>query len=214
MFVLRESSRDIWLLILVVLISIAANLPDGWAGPYTIDKKYLLIALTAVVAVSLIRYVRLTLILVTVVLVVGANLPKDLAAKFGIDQLVLLITLLLMVAVAVMFRLLKMPTGLEPKHMATTTYGAKALFSAVLKGNVGAVGQLIGSGVDVNIRTVSGKTPLMAASYKGYSDIVQMLLDAGANANAVDASGNTALKVAERMGYSRVVALLQLGGAQ
>jgi len=214
MFVLRESSRDVWLLIMVVLISVAANLPDEWAGAYTIDKKYLLAALTLVVAVSLIRYVRLTLVLVTVVLVVGANLPKELANQFGIDQLVLLITLMVMVAAAISYRLLKMPTGLEPQHIAATSYGAKALFSSVLKGNIGAVGQLIGSGVNVNIRTVSGKTPLMAASYKGYSDIVQMLLDAGANVHVADSKGNTALKVAERMGFSRVATLLKMAGAK
>lgn len=214
MFVLRESSRDIWLLVLVILISIAANLPDKWAGPYTIDKKYLLIALTLVVAVSLIRYVRLTLILATVVLVVGANLPSDLAQKFGIHQLALVVTLLVMVAVAVAYKVLRLPTGLETNRTANTVYGAKALFGSVLKGNVSSVGQLIASGVNVNIRTATGKTPLMAASYKGYGDVVQMLLEAGANVDVTDAKGNTALNIAQRMGHSRVVTLLTMAGAK
>lgn len=214
MIVLRESPRDIWLVLLVVLISIAANLPDDWIGPLAVDKKYLLIGLTIVVAVSLIRYVRLGLVLVTATLVIGANLPRDLATRFGIDQMVLLITLLIMVAAAVVFRLLRLPTGMEPKYVAKTSHGAKALFAAVLKGNVSVVGQLIESGVNVNIRTVSGKTPLMAASYKGYSDIVQMLLEAGADPGVVDKNGNTALKVAQKMGFSRAVALLRMAGAK
>jgi hypothetical protein len=213
MFVLKESSRDVWLLGLVVLMSIAANLPDDFASRFSLDKRYLLLGLTMVLMFSLIRYVRAGLVLVTLVLVLGANLPAELASQFNIAQGVLTFTLIAMVALALANRIIKMPTGMEAKQVANSAYGAKALFSSVLKGNVNAVQTLIQSGVNVNCRTMSGKTPLMAAAYRGYPDIVQMLIAAGADVDMVDSAGNTAMSVGKRMGYSRVVTLLKIAGA-
>jgi hypothetical protein len=213
MFVLKESARDVWLLGIVVLMSVAANLPEDFADRFSVDKKYLLLGLTAVLLVSLIRYLRLGLVLVTCVLVLGANLPAALAEQFNVEQGVLTFTLFAMVVVTLANRLIKMPTGMESKQVVNSAYGTKALFSAVLKGSVNTVQGLIQSGVDVNVRTLSGKTPLMAASYRGYSDIVQMLVAAGADVDAVDNGGHTAMSIGKRMGYSRVVTLLKIAGA-
>ena len=82
-----------------------------------------------------------------------------------------------------------------------------------MNGNVKAVQALLKSGVNVNIRTLTGKTPLMAACFKGYSEIAQMLLNSGASANSRDAEGNTALSIARHQGYSRIVAFLKMAGA-
>ncbi len=210
MFVLKESSRDRWLLILVVLMSAAANLPESWTSDVSLDKKWLLVGLMLIIAVSLVRYVRTGLILVTAVLVLGANLPAELAGYFNIDPAVMLYTLGIMVAIPLANRYLKLPTGLEPKQVAKTAYGAKALFHAVLKGNVPVVQTLIDSGVNVNVRTVSGKTPLMAAAFRGYTDIAQLLISAGADIHSMDRDGSTALTVAQNHGYSRIVALLKI----
>lgn len=213
MFVLKESARDVWLLGMVVLMSIAANLPEDLASRFAVDKKYLLLGLTLVLMVSLIRYVRLGLVLVTFVLVLGANLPAELANQFNIDQSAMIFTLIAMVVLALANHIVKMPTGMESKQVVNSAYGAKALFSAVLKGSVNTVQRLIQSGVDVNVRTLSGKTPLMAAAYRGYPDIVQMLVAAGADVDAMDSSGNTAMSIGKRVGYSRVVMLLKIAGA-
>ena len=210
MFVLNESSRDRWLLGLVVLMSVGANLPESLTRHVDIDKSWLLVGLTVIVAVSLVRYVRTGLILVTAVLVVGANLPFELAERFNLDPAVMLYTLGIMIAVPLANRYLKLPTGLEPKQVAKTAYGAKALFHAVLKGNVPVVQSLIDSGVNVNIRTVSGKTPLMASAFRGYTDIAQLLISAGADIHLMDREGNTALTVAQNHGYSRIAALLKI----
>ena len=212
MIVLRQSKYDILLLVVVVLLTIAANLPEEIAF---VDRKVLLATLSIIVAISLVRYVRISLVLVTAVLVAGANLPKELAEQFGIDNNIMLLTLLAMVCVAVFNHYIKkVPTGTEPQHMARSLHGAKALFNAVMKGNVQAVQSLIQSGVNVNVRTLTGKTPLMAAAFKGYADIVQMLLSAGASANAKDSEGNTALSIAQFKGYSRIVAFLKMAGAE
>ncbi len=210
MFVLKESSRDRWLLGLVVLMSVVANLPDSMSDYIAIDKKWLVIGLLVIVAVSLVRYVRTGLILVTAVLVMGANLPAELAEYFNLDPAVMLYTLGIMIAIPLANRYFKLPTGLEPKQVAKTAYGAKALFHAVLKGNVPVVQSLIDSGVNVNVRTVSGKTPLMASAFRGYTDIAQLLISAGADIHSMDREGNTALTVAQNHGFSRIVALLKI----
>jgi hypothetical protein len=211
MIVLRQSRYDLLLLGIVVVLSIAANLPDQYA-PF--DKRVLIAALVVIIGVSLIRYVRVSLVLVTAVLVLASNLPGEMAAQFGIDKNILLITLCAMVAIAVFNHYLKkIPTGDEPAYRAKSLHGAAALFSAVMKGNVKGVQTLIRSGVNVNVRTLTGKTLLMAASFKGYTDIVQMLLNSGANANSRDAEGTTALSIARHQGYSRIVAFLKMAGA-
>lgn len=212
MLIIRQSRYDLLLLIIVVVLSIAANLPEGVAP---VDKRVLTASLAVILAISLVRYVRIGLVLVTAILVVGANLPEDMAAQFGISQSILLLTLAGMVVFAIANHYLKaVPSGEEPEHVARSLSGAKALFHAVMKGNVKVVQALLQSGVNVNVRTLTGKTPLMAATFKGYVDIVQMLLNAGANANARDADGNTALSIARHRGYSRIVAFLKMSGAE
>lgn len=199
------------LLGIVVVLSIAANLPEEYA-PF--DNRVLIATLAVIIGVSLIRYVRISMVLITAVLVLASNLPEEMAVQFGIDKNILLITLCAMVAVAVFNHYVKkIPTGEEPAYRAKSLQGASALFSAVMNGNVKAVQALLKSGVNVNIRTLTGKTPLMAACFKGYSEIAQMLLNSGASANSRDAEGNTALSIARHQGYSRIVAFLKMAGA-
>jgi len=212
MLVLRQSRYDVLLLTVVILLSIAANLPDDYAF---VDKNLLIAILVVILCITLVRYVRASLVVVTAVLVFGANLPQEMAEAFGISKIVLLTTLCVMVAVAVFNHFLrKVPTGDEPELKARTVYGAKALFNAVLQGDVKSVQVLIKSGVNVNVRTLSGKTPLMAACFKGHPDIVQMLINAGARTNAADIEGNTALSIARHQGFSKIVAYLKMSGAE
>lgn len=214
MVVIKESSRDWGLVVLVALLSIGANLPEQWTTYLSIDRRYLLAGLVGVVAVALLRYVKLTLILIVVILAVGANLPKDLAEEFGVDPQIMLLGLVALIVIAVSNRFLKLPTGLEKTGRPQSVHGAAALFNAVLKGRIATVQTLLAQGVNVNVRTVSGKTPLMAAAYKGYSDVVQLLIDSGANLYVRDARGDTALSIAERLGYTRIVELLRQAAAR
>jgi len=213
MLVFRESPRDAWLLLLVVLMAIAANLPDQFAAAYSIEKKYLLMALAAIVAVSILRYLRFTLLLVTVVLAIGANLPAELAGRFNIDTAIMFFTLIVMVVIAVVNRFLKVvPDRLPEARRRGSVHGARALIKAISTGNVTNVHRLIQSGVNVNVTTVSGKTPLMLAVFTGYADIVQLLINAGADVHARDREGNTPMNIAERKGFSRIKALLAAQG--
>ncbi len=209
MVVLKESSRDWGLVILVALLSVGANLPEHWTERLSIDRRYLLATLLGVVAVALVRYLKFTLILTIVILAVGANLPADIAGEFGVDPQIMMLALVAMVVISLSNKFLKLPTGLEKTGRSQSVHGAAALFNAILKGRVAVVQTLLAQGANVNARTVSGKTPLMAAAYKGYSDIVQLLLENGADPNAHDAKGDTALKIAERNGYTRIADLLR-----
>lgn len=208
MILFKESSKDIWLLLLVALLALAANLPEDVAAAYSIEKKYLLMALTGVIAVSILRYLRFTLVLMTVVLAVGANLPAELASRFNIEPSIMLFTLLLMVVIAAVNRFLNVIPNKPSPQLYNSVHGARALIRAISSGNAQQVHQLIQSGVNVNIATLSGKTPLMLAAFTGYADIVQLLINAGAETQARDREGNTALSIAERKGYTRITALL------
>ena len=213
MVLLSESKFD-WVLIgLIGILIVGANLPTEYAEVINIDRKLFIIALIAVVGVSLVRYLKFTLVILIALLAVGANLPEELAKEFGVDQQIMLLGLVAMVIVSVANRLLKLPSGLEKSGRTKTAHGAAALFNGILKGRTAVVQGLIEQGVNVNIRTVSGKTPLMAAAYKGYTDIVKILIDAGADVNVKDRSGDNAARMAARGGFTRTVDLLRKAGA-
>jgi len=212
--ILKESPRDWGLVIVVILLSIGANLPHEWTEYIDFDRRYLLGGLIAVIGVALVKYLKFTLILVIVALAAGANLPADIAKEFGIDPQMSMLGLVAMIVISLSNRVLKLPTGLEKSGRSKTAHGAAALFTAILKGRIAVVQSLLNQGVNVNVRTISGKTPLMAAAYKGYSDIIQMLLDNNADVNAQDGRGDSAIKIAVRGGYTRIVELLSKAGAK
>jgi hypothetical protein len=199
---------------IVGALALGANLPEDISAVLSIDRRLLLAGLLAVVGVSLVRYLKFTLILVIALLAVGANLPEGIAKEFGIDTQIALLALVVMIVVSLSNKVLKLQSGLDKSSRPASAHGAAALFNAILKGRTAVVQTLMQQGVNVNIRTVSGKTPLMAAAYKGYSDIAQLLVDHGADVNVRDGKGDTALKIATRNGYTRIVDLLKKAGAK
>lgn len=148
----------------------------------------------------------------TVILAVGANLPAELAERFNIDASVMLFTLLVMVVVAGANKFLKVIPDKPPRRLQNSVHGARALIKAISSGNVQHVQRLIQAGVNVNVATLSGKTPLMLAAFTGYADIVQLLINAGAEIHARDREGDTAMSIAERRGFTRIKALLTTQG--
>lgn len=209
MFIIRESSRDWAVVIVVALLALGANAPEEWAETISLDKRYLLAGLMTLVGVSLVRYLKFTLVLVVGILAMGANMPAELAQKFGIDTNILLLVLVAMIVMSLSNRLLKLPTGLEKKQGAKSTHGAAALFNAIVNGRLATVEALIAAGANVNIRTVNGTTPLMVAASKGYSDIVNVLLSKGSDPGARKPDGVTALAIAEHGGFTRTADLLK-----
>lgn len=211
MIILRESPRD-WLLVgAVALLTFGANLPDELTQYLPVDRRYMLGGLLALVTISMLRYLKFSLILAIGLLAAGANLPEEIAKEFNIDPQIALLGLVCVIVLALSNKLLRLPVGLEKaeKRAAGSAHGAAALFNAILKGRTTIVQSLITQGVNVNVRTVSGKTPLMAATFKGYTDIVQVLIEAGADPHAKDGRGEDALALATRGGFTRIVDILK-----
>jgi hypothetical protein len=162
--ILKETPRDWGLVVIVVLLSLGANMPSEWTEWVNFDRRFFLGGLIAVIAVALIKYLKFTLILVIVFLAIGANLPEEVANEFGVDPQISLLGLVALIVMAVTNRFLKLPTGLERSGRSKTAHGAAALFTAILKGRIAVVQSLLSQGVNVNTRTISGKTPLRTST--------------------------------------------------
>lgn len=209
----KNSFADIAMLSMVVLMSVVANLPEELA--IGLDQRYLTGGLIAVVAVSLVRYLKFTLVLVVAILMVGANLPSKMAEELGVNTNVMIFALIAMVVVSLSNKFFKLSTGVEPsKKTASSSHGTSALFNAIAKGRMSMVQNLLNSqGVSANLTTKEGYTPLIFASAKGYGDMVQLLLEHGADINAKDKAGKTALVYAKDKGFVRVIEILRAAGA-
>ncbi len=205
----RSSRSAWWLLAIVTLMSVAANLPDPYVQRLGIDRDWLIAALVVVVALALLRYLKFVAFLAVSVLVVGANLPADLARELGVDQGILLIVLLLLVAISFANYVWKLlPTGVEAPAKASGEDAALALTKAVQRGEMSLVRRLLDMGVDPNA-AADGRTPLMVAAEHGYTDMVQLLLAHGADPAAKDAAGRTAGEIALDQGFTRAAAVLR-----
>jgi len=202
-------SQDIAILALVTLMSIGANLPDEFAAGVGITREYLLIGLIAIVSVSLVRYLKFTLILVIAILAVGANLPAEMAAELNIDKSIMLFSLLGMVATSFLNYLLKLPKGVQPIAQINSSHGARTLVAAAAKGHASMVYSLISAGLNPNFRDEKGNLALVVAAGHGHALVVKLLLDNGADPTVADASGTTALMAANKAGFSQTAMLLR-----
>jgi Ankyrin repeats (many copies) len=190
----KIKSSEIVILLLVSLMSFAANLPSQLVDNI-LDKKLLLLVLTASVVIALFHYLRLMLFLAIVILAIGANLPQEFAVSMGINPKIMLAVLGFMVTLALLnyvFRL--MPTGVEENtyEALDTRY---ELLAAIFRGDLARVSELLAMDIDVNFYE-EGLTPLHLAAEKGYPDIVRMLLDRGADINALNIAGQRPIEIA------------------
>lgn len=191
---LKFKSSEIVILVLVSLMSFAANLPDNIAENY-IDKKLLLLVLAGSVVIALFRYLRVMLFLAVIILALGANLPHEFAESMGFSPTILLIVLGALVSVSLLnyaFNLL--PSGLEDRNeeAADTRY---ELLSAITRGDQATVFELLNQDVEINF-SEDGQTPLHLAVARGYPDIVRMLVNSGADIEAVNEQGKTPIDIA------------------
>jgi hypothetical protein len=209
LFKISGVTRDIALVGLVTLMSIGANLPESFLAQVGINSTYLLIGLVAVVAVSLVRYLKFTLVLVIAILAVGANLPADLAREIGVDPQIMLFALFAMVATSFVNFIIKLPKGVKPIAQVNSLHGARTLCHAASKGHASMVYSLISAGINPNFMDEQGQLPLVVAAASGQALVVKLLLDNGADVHAKDKSGNTAVMAATQAGYSQTALLLK-----
>jgi len=207
--VVSGMTKDVVLVGLVTIMSIAANLPESviaWTG---INQTYLLIGLIAVVAVSLVRYLKFALVLAIAIMAVGANLPKSMAEEIGIDPQIMLFALVAMVITSFANFLIKLPKGVKPIAQVNSLHGARTLCHAASKGHASMVYSLISAGINPNFKDEKGDLPLVVAAQNGHALVVKLLLDNGADINARDGAGLTAIAAANKAGFSQTALLLK-----
>ena len=193
----RIKLSEIAILLMVSLMSFAANLPDSFLGNL-VDRKALLATLTVFVFVAMFHYLRALLIVSISILAIGANLPAELASALGISQQALIISLGFLVIISLLnyaFKLL--PAGLEkPASQHLDMDEARSIMiAAISKGDQATLRQLLAMNVDANFY-LDGTTPIHLATEKGYSEIVRLLIDHGANFRLKDAAGRRPLEIA------------------
>ena len=208
---MMKQKQDWVLLTAVVVMSLSANLPESVVTRFGVDRKILIASLVVVLAIALVRYVRLALVLVVVVLVLGANLPDTLAAELGISPMVMMSALGVVVVTAILTQLLRLlPKGVgEDAPVLISKRGMKSLLTAAAHGDLEQTEKLLGLGADINATDENGDTALIHAARQGYSDMIFMLLQYGADAHIANAAGETALTVARMNGFDRAALILQ-----
>jgi ankyrin repeat protein len=82
------------------------------------------------------------------------------------------------------------------------------LHKAVRKGNLEAVQNLIGGGVDLHGRNKKGYHPLLIAAQKGHSNVIDALLRSGADIHQESEKGDSAIVVAVKRGRVGAVKML------
>jgi ankyrin repeat protein len=91
---------------------------------------------------------------------------------------------------------------------ALNPQGETPLVRAALAHDVGAAGELIRAGADVNLQTPSGRSPLIVAAEAGHLDLVKLLVENGAKIDAMNKIQATPLFAAANSGRADVVEYL------
>ncbi len=88
------------------------------------------------------------------------------------------------------------------------------LWGAASAGDLEEVKQLVGKGLDVNKKDLSGGTPIFHAATGGHTDVVKYLISKGADINVRENSMNLSpLSAAASGGYADTVLVLLNAGA-
>ena len=102
---------------------------------------------------------------------------------------------------------------LLPLFIATSTW-ADSLHDAARSGDVSAVKQLLGQGVDVNLKGQNDATPLIVATLEGQTAVAELLIDSGGDINnQQNRFGITPLHAAAEENHIEIVKLLLEKGA-
>ena len=108
-------SKEVMMLVVVLLLSIAANLPEGLLGAY-VSRDILLGLLAVVIIIAMFRYLRWMLFMIVTILALGANLPEQLATVVNVDPAVMIATLIVLVFISLLNHIFKLlPTEVNPR---------------------------------------------------------------------------------------------------
>lgn len=226
---LNIKSSEVWLLLIVSLIALGANLPDNMLG-HTVDRNLLLIALSVTVFISLFRYLKFMLFLTVTVLAIGANLPDQLAYQLGLSQTAMIVASGMLVTVALIYKLYyqrkqaletaegedfesTMESPASVSHLRDTIDSRNSILLAILNGDFASLNQLLISDVEVNF-SQDGNIPIFLAIEKGNVDIVLLLLIHGAKLRIKNHNGLTPTDLALKLRLARIAKILHYAETQ
>src|SRR5512135_1631400 len=219
---INTKNRELWILIFVSVMALAANLPDDLFGEM-VDRNLLLVTLVATVFISLFRYLKLMLFLSVSVLAIGANLPDQLATQLDISRTAMIVASGVLVVMALLYKFYhqkKPVVDSEPAAEEVTVNDVRdtiesriAVVSAVMNGDIAALHQLLIADVEINF-SQNGHIPVFLAIEKGHADILLMLLFHGAKLRVRNKAGMTPIEFALIRGNERVQNLLYYAARQ
>lgn len=207
----KENKRQIFLLSVVTLISLVANLPDKMLADL-VDQKLLLIVLATVIVIALFYYLNLLLFLCVVALAIGANLPDHMAETLGVSPIVMLTFLVLLVVISQMNAVFKKFEAVKVEKKHDSEESRKAVLAAVSKGDLTKLHWLLNANVEINFAE-DGITPLILAAEKGYTDVIQSLISYGVDLSVMNPAGQTAMEIALANGFNRTAEIMKLATA-
>jgi hypothetical protein len=201
---------EVLLLAIVVVLSIATNLPESWLGEY-ISREMLIGVLGSVVIIALFRYLRWMLFMMVVILAVGANMHEQLAHVVNIDPVVMLATLIMLVLVSILNHVFKLlPTEAASKR-ADNAQSRQAVLEAVRTGNLNKLKHLLQLNVEVDFLQ-DGTSPAHIVAEQGNNEMMQALLNYGTKMNVLNKDGLTPMEVAMAFGFKHTVEILRSSG--
>ena len=204
---LELKMKEIIMLTIVILASIAANLPDSMVGQY-LNKDILLSVLAAIVVIALFRYLRWMLFLIVTILALGANLPEQLASVVDVDPIVMIATLIVLVLISVLNHVFKLlPTDVLAKR-TDNSQSRQAVLEAIRTGNLGKLKHLLRMNIEVDFLQ-DGTSPAHLVAEQGNNEMMQALLDYGVNLNVINKNGLTPMEIAMASGFKHTVEMLK-----
>lgn len=202
--------NEVVMLVIVVLLSIAANLPDSVLGQY-VDRDILLSVLAAVVIIALFRYLRWMLFLTITILALGANLPEQLATVVNVDPLIMIATLVVLVLISLLNHVFKLLPTEAVSSRTDSGQSRKALLEAIKGGNLSKLKHLLQMNVEVDFLQ-DGTSPVHIIAEQGNNEMMQALLDYGVNMNVINKDGLTPMEIAMAFGFKHTVEMLKSSG--
>lgn len=219
---IRITNNEVVILVIVSLMALAANLPDGAMGSI-VDRNLLLVTLVVTVFISLFRYLKLMLFLTVSVLAIGANLPDQLATQLDISRPAMIVASGVLVCVSLLYKMyhLRPLKLLRNKSKQTAVSRPKydsiesrtAVLSAIQNGDFASLHQSLMAGVEINFRQ-NGDIPLFLAIEKGHIDLVLLLLFFGATLRVRNKNGNTPIELALLNNDMRIAEILRYAAKQ
>lgn len=202
--------NEIIALLIVILLSVTANLPESLIGQY-VNQEILLSVLATVILISLFRYLRWMLFLAVTILALGANLPEQLSSVVNVDPVIMVATLVALVFVSLLNHIFKLlPTDVAANR-TDSSQSRKAILEAIKTGNLGKLKRLIKMNVEVNFMQ-DGTSPAHLVAEQGNNEMMQALLDYGVNLNVINRDGLTPLEVATAFGFNNTVEVIKNSG--